>query len=393
MSAPPQLVRRSAVPLYRDIRVLRVFAQLVFVALVLLAGWFLFTNMTRGIARLGGSFGFGFLEGAASFALSETPIPYDPAKDTYLVAFFIGMLNTLRVVVVGIALATILGLVTGIALLSSNWLVSKAAQVYVEIFRNTPLLVQLFFWYFVGILKLPRARDSVQLPGAVFLNNRGLTLPWLTPQEGFSQWLIVAALALGVGAFVYYGLGRVRMPLLREWRGLWALAIWISLGIIAAVVLDPFLPSIPALRGFNFQGGATLSPEYVALLFGLVVYTAAFIAEIVRAGIQAVPRGTGEASRALGLTYVQTLRLVTIPLALRVIIPPLTNQYLNLSKNSSLAIAVGYADLFYVSNTIFNQTGQTIQVVLMVMATYLIISLVIAAIMNVLNARFRLVER
>jgi general L-amino acid transport system permease protein len=387
---PPSTVHT---PFYRDVRVLRVLAQIAFVAFVLLVGWYFGSNMLRGLQRIGGTFSFGFLENAASFALAETALPYDPATDSYLYAFFMGVLNTLRVVVVGIVLASLLGLVAGVSRLSSNWLIAKIAQVYVEIFRNTPLLIQLFFWYFIGILKLPRVRDSLSLPGGIYLSNRGLALPWFTPNETFTTWLIVAGIGIVIGIIAYNLIARARAPLLYEWRGAWATLVWLIIAVIAAVVLNPFTPSVPEVRGFNFGGGITLSPEYAALLLGLVVYTGAFIAEIVRAGIQAVPRGIVEASRALGLTYVQILRLVVIPLALRVIIPPLTNQYLNLSKNSSLAIAVGYADLFYISNTIFNQTGQTLQVILMIMTAYLSISLILAAIMNVVNTRFKLVER
>ncbi|TAH48829.1 MAG: ABC transporter permease subunit [Chloroflexota bacterium] len=393
MASPPPPLSQSSVPFYRDVRVLRVLVQIAFVALVLLVGWFLWNNVVRGMARIGGAFSFAFLENAASFALSETSLPYDPATDSYLYAFFIGVLNTLRVVIVGIILATLLGLVAGIARLSSNWLIAKIAQVYVEIFRNTPLLIQLFFWYFVGILKLPRVRDSIEIPGGIYLSNRGLAVPWFTPNETFTAWLVIAGAGILAAFGVYKLLGRVEKPFIYEWRGGWAFLVWLAIALAAAVALQPFTPSVPEIRGFNFGGGVTLSPEYAALLLGLVVYTGAFIAEIVRAGIQAVPRGMVEAARALGLSYIQTLRLVVIPLALRVIIPPLTNQYLNLSKNSSLAIAVGYADLFYVSNTIFNQTGQTLQVILMIMVAYLIISLIISTAMNGLNARFKLVER
>ncbi len=393
MASPPPPLSQSSVPFYRDVRVLRVLVQIAFVAFVLLVAWFLWNNVVRGMARIGGAFSFAFLENAASFALSETSLPYDPATDSYLYAFFIGVLNTLRVVIVGIILATLLGLVAGIARLSSNWLIAKIAQVYVEIFRNTPLLIQLFFWYFVGILKLPRVRDSIEIPGGIYLSNRGLAVPWFTPNETFTAWLVIAGAGILAAFGVYKLLGRVEKPFIYEWRGGWAFLVWLAIALAAAVALQPFTPSVPEIRGFNFGGGVTLSPEYAALLLGLVVYTGAFIAEIVRAGIQAVPRGNVEAARALGLTYIQTLRLVVIPLALRVIIPPLTNQYLNLSKNSSLAIAVGYADLFYVSNTIFNQTGQTLQVILMIMVAYLIISLIISTAMNGLNARFKLVER
>ena len=236
-------------------------------------------------------------------------------------------------------------------------------------------------------------RDSVELPGNIFLSNRGLALPWFTPNDTFVTWLLVAGVGILVAMLVYKLLSRVTSLLISEWRAGWAFLVWLFIALIAAVALDPFTPSIPAIQGFNFRGGISLSPEYAALLLGLVVYTGAFIAEIVRAGDPSGSRGVSEASRALGLTSIQTLWLVTIPLALRVIIPPLTNQYLNLAKNSSLAIAVGYADLFYISNTIFNQTGQTLQVILMIMTAYLIISLSLSAVMNVVNARFKLVER
>lgn len=393
MTSPARSDSSPKIPFYRDVRVLRIFAQGVFVAFVVLVFWYLFGNVARGLERMGSSFSFAFLENAASFALSETPIPYDPATDSYLIAFSIGLLNTLRVIIAGIALASLLGLLVGIAQLSSNWLVAKIAQVYVEIFRNTPLLIQLFVWYFIGVLSLPRVRDSIALPGSIYLSNRGLALPWFTPNETFTLWLALAGIFLVVALLAYRVLGRAKTPLIYEWRGGWAFLLWLALALVAAVALNPFTPSLPVIRGFNFQDGITLSPEYAALLLGLVFYTGAFIADIVRAGIQAVPRGILEAARALGLTHVQALRLIIIPLALRVIIPPLTNQYLNLAKNSSLAIAVGYADLFYVSNTIFNQTGQTLQVILMIMGAYLVISLVISALMNVVNARFKLTER
>lgn len=376
-------------PFYRDIRVLRGAAQVVFVVGIVLVGAWFYGNMVQGVARMGAKLSFDFLQSSASFELAESPIPYDASK-SYGYAFLVGLLNTLRVVVVGIALASLLGLVAGVARLSSNWLIAKLAQGYVELIRNTPLLIQLFVWYFVGILKLPRVRQSIELPGTIYLSNRGLTLPWVNTNETFTTWLTYTAAGFGIAIAAYWLLGRAAR---RQGRGLSALALFFGVAVASTLMLNPFTATAPAIKGFNYEGGTTLSPEYVALLAGVVVYTGAFIAEIVRAGILAVPRGLNEAARALGLSYLQTLRLVTMPLALRVIIPPLTNQYLNLSKNSSLAIAIGYADLFYVSQTIFNISGQTIQVVVMVMATYLAISLFIAVIMNQVNARFRLVER
>lgn len=382
----------KVVPFWRDVRVLRVVAQLVFVAVILLIGLALFNNMTRGLAKYT-SFSFDFLNSTASLPLGETTIPYDPHDPMYS-AYIVGILNTLRVIVIGIILASILGLVGGVARLSSNWLVSKIAAVYVEIFMDTPLLIQLYFWYLAGVLRMPRVRESLSLFGAVFLNNRGLVMPWYDPNATFQTWLAVAAGALVVGIVAYLLLGRrPRATALRDWRGIWAFLLFLGVVIVGAVALDPFTVSVPELKGFNFVGGMNLSGEYVSITLGLVLYTGAFITEIVRAGIQAVPKGLNEASRALGLSYGQTLRLVTVPVALRVIIPPLTNQYLNLAKNSSLATVVAYPDLYFVSGGIYNQTGQTIPVITMMMGTYLLISLVISALMNTLNAQVKLVER
>lgn len=381
----------SAVPLWRDVRVYRIGGQIVFVLIIILIGWWFQQNMARGLARIGNNLSFDFLRGNAGFALADTPIPYTP-EDSYAYAFLIGVINTLRVAVVGIVLATLIGLIVGVARLSTNWLVAKLAQLYVEVLRNTPLLIQLSFWYFAGVLRLPRVRESIELPGSIFLSNRGLTIPWFNPTETFGTWLLYTLAGLLIAIGVYILLGLFKHPLSPP-RGFWAVLMVLLTAGASALSLNPINPSTPVIQGFNFAGGLTLSPEYAALLFGLVVYTSAFIGEIVRAGIQAVPRGLNEASRALGLSYAQTLRLVTIPLALRVIIPPLTNQYLNLTKNSSLAVWIGYADLFYVSNTIFNQSGQTVQIIVLIMATYLLMSLTISLLMNLLNARFKLVER
>ncbi|MEP7198210.1 MAG: ABC transporter permease subunit [Chloroflexota bacterium] len=380
------------IPLWRDVRVLRVVAQIVFVAVVVLIGWWLAANMAGGLSK-GKPLTFDFLQNAASFALAESPIPYDPDQ-SYAYAFLVGVLNTLRVAVVGIVLASIVGLLMGIARLSTNWLVANLARGYVEALRNTPLLIQLFVWYFAGVLKLPRVRESIALPGSIFLSNRGLTLPWFDPTENFSAWLQLAVGGIVVAVIVYVLMGLwSRTANAVPSRGFWATFIVLLATLGSGVLMQPFVPTVPQIIGFNYTGGATLSPEYTALLFGLVVYTSAFIAEIVRAGIQSVPRGLSEASRALGLSHAQTLRLVTIPLALRVIIPPLTNQYLNLTKNSSLAAAIAYADLFYISQTILNQSGQTLPVIVMIMAAYLTMSLAIAFVMNRVNARFKLVER
>ncbi len=392
MQSSTPLRSSAPIPLWRDVRVLRVVAQLVFLAVVLLFGLSLCNNLTRGLAKFS-SFDFDFLNQTSSLPLAESPIPYD-AHDPMYRAYLVGLLNTLRVIVLGIVLASILGLIGGVGRLSSNWLVAKIAAVYVEIFVDTPLLIQLYFWYIAGVLRLPRVRESIQIPGNIYLSNRGLTMPWYDPNASFGTWLGVIGAALVVAVIAFILLGKLRRGnLARDWRALWSPLVFIAMVVAGANALNPFAVTTPELKGFNFEGGTTLSPEYVAILAGLVLYTGAFITEIVRAGIQAVPRGVNEASSALGLSYFQTLRLVTVPMALRVIIPPLTNQYLNLAKNSSLAIAVAYPDLFFVGGGIFNMTGQTIQVVAMMMGTYLLFSLIISAMMNTMNARFKLVER
>ncbi len=392
MTMQPTNRSSTVIPFWRDVRVLRIVAQVVFVLFILLIGLTLCNNLTTGLAKYT-SFSFDFLNSTASLPLSETAIPYD-AHDPMYRAYIVGLLNTLRVIVLGIVLTSVVGLFGGIARLSSNWLVSKIAAVYVEIFMDTPLLIQLYFWYLAGVLRLPRVRESVAVFGGFFLNNRGLVVPWYDPGANFEMWLIVSggAIVIAIVAFVLLG-RRPQATTLRDWRGLWAFLAFLAIVVVSALALSPMIITIPELKGFNFQGGITLSGEYVSILLGLVLYTGAFITEIVRAGILAVPKGVNEASRALGLTYSQTLRLITVPLALRVIIPPLTNQYLNLAKNSSLAVAVAYPDLYFVSGGIFNMTGQTIPVITMMMGTYLLISLIISAIMNAVNAQFKLVER
>lgn len=382
----------TSIPLWRDVRVLRVVAQLIFLAIMLLLAVSLCNNLTRGLQKFT-NFDFDFLRSTSSLPLSESPIPYEPHDPMYR-AYLVGLLNTVRVIVLGIILTSIVGLMVGVARLSANWLIAKIAHAYVEIFVDTPLLIQLYFWYLAGVLRLPRVRESLQLPGNIFLSNRGLAMPWYDPNANFEMWLWLIGAGFLLAIFFYVRLGKLKTRrAIREWRAVWAPLAFILIVILTANALNPFAVTIPELKGFNFQGGITLSPEYVALLLGLVLYTGAFVAEIVRAGIQAVPRGLSEAARALGLSYFQTLRLVTVPVALRVIIPPLTNQYLNLTKNSSLAIAVAYPDLFFVGGGIFNMTGQTIQVIGMMMGTYLLMSLAISAIMNLLNSRFKLVER
>lgn len=394
MNGPAPNTREARVPPWRNERVLRVAAQAVVLLAAALFVGFLVRNLTSAMAERGLSLGFGFLDLTAGFDIAESPIPYR-STDTYGQAFLVGLLNTLSVSAAGIVLATILGVLVGVARLSTNWLVNRVASVYVEIIRNTPLLVQLVILYFAVFLQLPAVSNAIELPGAIFLSQRGLFLPApeLTPSSG--RWLIF--LVIGLGVAIAAGIVAARRG--SDGRPTHRLGMIGPVAFVAIAVggwllafQPPIVIDLPARERFNFVGGMGLSPEFAALLFGLVLYTAAFIGEVVRGGIQAVRRGQWEAARALGLSERQALRLIVFPQALRVIVPPLTSQYLNLAKNSSLAIAIGYPDLFKIGVTMSNQTGQPVPVILLVMGTYLVISLATSVLMNIYNRRVQVLE-
>ncbi|MXX28056.1 MAG: ABC transporter permease subunit [Caldilineaceae bacterium SB0668_bin_21] len=383
-------------PFYRDERVLGVFSQILVVVIVLGLGLFFFNNMITGLREKHSvAITFSFLTQTAGFDIGESLIEYSRER-TYLRAFVVGLLNTFQVAVLGIIFATALGILIGVMRLSTNFLVSKIAAVYIDIFRNIPLLVLLIFWAQGVFLKLPRVADAIVLADAFYLSNRGVAIPWGLPTDSWGTYLIVLAAGFIAGAVLAYflrehGKRTGRMPLVT----LWFIVTVAAVGLIGWIVLpQPMTLDVPTLEGFNTQGGKILSQQFMALLSGLIIYTAAFIAEVVRAGIQSVSKGQREAATALGLTAAQTLRLIIFPQALRVIIPPLTSQYLNLTKNSSLAIAIGYPDLFAVAgNTILNQTGREIEMFTMIMGTYLSLSLLTSFLMNIYNRRIRLVER
>jgi len=363
--------------------------QAALLAAVLGAVALMFGNALDNLARQGIASGFGFLSQPAGFGIETTLIEYSETS-SYGRAFLVGLLNTLLVSAIGIVLATVLGFVIGVARLSPNALIRGWAYAYVELIRNVPLLLQIFFWYFAVLRPLPGPREAISLFDVAFLSNRGLQLPKPLPEDGFG-WL-VAALALGVVAALLVARWR-RDGAGRRWP--WTLAALLLPP--AAVVLAvgwPLAWSVPELSRFNFHGGMTLTPEFVALVLALSLYTASFIAEIVRAGLQSVRRGQREAALALGLPPRLVLRKVVLPQAMRVIVPPLTNQYLNLTKNSSLAAAIAYPDLVSVfAGTVLNQTGQAVEVISITMAVYLAISLAIAALMAWYNRRQALVER
>ena len=395
---PMQEIHASQVrpPFYRDERVLGIFSQLLVVIVVVGLGLFFYNNMITGLREKHNiAITFSFLTQTAGFDIGESLIEYSRER-TYLRAFVVGLLNTFQVAVLGIIFATALGIVIGVMRLSTNFLVSKIAAVYIDIFRNIPLLVLLIFWAQGVFLKLPRVADAIVLADAVYLSNRGVAIPWGIPTESWSTYLIILGAGIVVGAVLAYflreqGKRTGRMPLVTFWFIVTVAAV----GLIGWIVLpQPMTLDVPTLEGFNTQGGKILSQQFMALLSGLIIYTAAFIAEVVRAGIQSVSKGQREAATALGLTAAQTLRLIIFPQALRVIIPPLTSQYLNLTKNSSLAIAIGYPDLFAVAgNTILNQTGREIEMFTLIMGTYLSLSLLTSFLMNIYNRRIRLVER
>ena len=383
--------------LWRDIRFLKILAQLIFIIVLVLIAAYLYINVTTNLARQGLTMGYGFMNNPASFGIGETFIPYDPS-DTYARALLVGLVNTLVVSVLGIILTTVVGILAGVARLSSNWLINRFAAAYVGVIRNTPLLLQLMFWYFGVVIQLPAVRQAVALPGPIYLTQRGVYMIWGEGTPTLPTWRIFLLIAL-ISIFVVWFIlrraqERASVPLSPWWNLAYLL---VPLGIaLIGFVLQPEAPlraTVPELSGLNFRGGLRLTPEFAALLFGLVIYTGAFIAEIVRAGIQAVSRGQVEAARSLGLTTGQALRLVVFPQALRIMVPPITSQYLNLAKNSSLAIAIGFPDLFSVAGTVFNQTGAAIEIITIMMLSYLSISLFTSLLMNIYNRRIQLVER
>jgi general L-amino acid transport system permease protein len=369
------------------------FWQIVVVALVIAAVFWLWSNAVHNLSVRRISTGFAFLGREAGMPIADAWIAYSP-QNTYLRAFMVGVANTLRVAVIGIVLATVLGTLIGIARLSSNWLLSRMAAVYVEVLRDIPLLLQLLFWYTL-MQGLPAARAAWMPISGVFLSNRGLVLPSM-PIEAGNLWVIGTAV---LGLIASYALRRrlvARQLLDGIPRSFWPYAFFLMVGLPMLVswgIDVSWTIAAPQLRGFNFVGGLTLSPEYFALLVALVTYTSAFIAEIVRSGIQAVPRGQWDAAMALGLRRSFVLQHVVMPQALRVIIPPMTSQYLNLTKNSSLAVAVGYQDIVSIANTTLNQTGQAIESIALIMGVFLTISLGISLLMNWYNARIALSER
>lgn len=358
--------------------------QLLFVAALIWISVEIVNNARANLAAQRVASGFGFLANTAGFGVSQTLIPYSES-DTYLRVFFVGLCNTLLVAVVGIFFATILGFLIGLGRMSPNWLVSRIAGAYIELVRNLPLLFQILFWYLAVLGALPNPRQSVSIFGGAFLSNRGLVIPRTIPQEGFAAFLIALLVGI-VAALVLRSIAHKRLFEKGQVMTIWPYALGLIIGLpVLAIIFTgaPVTFELPELKGFNFAGGSRVVPEFVALTLALATYTAAFIAEIVRAGIQSVHKGQMEAGSSLGFSRGKTLRLIVVPQAMRVILPPLTNQYLNLTKNSSLAVAIGYPDLFSVfAGTTMSQTGQAIEIIAITMGVYLVISLVTSALMS-----------
>ena len=372
-----------------------IFYQIVTLALVILAVLYIVDNTASNMVARGLASGFHFLGVESQFDIGMTLIDYSP-RSTYFDSFIVGLLNTLLVAGLGISIATIVGFAVGIARLSSNWLIARLAESYIEILRNIPLLLQIFFWYFAVLRALPKPKQSLELADSFFLNNRGLFIP--DPVFGESGTLIlysfIAAILISIGIAIW---SKQRQNKTGQTFPVFYSSIGLLISFVFLSMLATGFPvtfDYPELKGFNFKGGIKLIPELVALTFALSMYTASFIAEVVRAGIQAVSLGQTEAARSLGLNPNQILRLVIIPQALRVIVPPLTNQYLNLTKNSSLAAAIAYPDLVLVfAGTALMQTGQAIEIIGMVMGVYLFLSLMTSIIMNLFNRFMRVAER
>ena len=385
----------TAIPFFRDERKLKIIAQIVSTAAIF--GFLIWAviNFLKAADARNMELSFGFLKEAAGFPISNPPIEYE-AGMTCGRAFLVGLVNTLLISGVGIVAATIIGTLTALARLSSNWLLSRIALVFIEFHRNIPLLVLLFIWYFVVFSFVPPVKESLVWPGPIFINKRGIYLSWPRLAETGSTFLILSIVGILAAIIVFIILRRRRK---HTGKNTYYMPISLSLVLIFFVVGwilsdgSPFQMDIPYLKGFNYQGGLRLTPEFAGMFLSLSLYTAAFIAEVVRGGIQAVNKGQIEAARAVGLNQFQVLSLVVMPQALRIIIPPMISQYLNLTKNSSLALAIGFQEVFAVGKITINQAGRAVPVFALIMITYLSLSLLTSFILNIYNRRIQFVVR
>lgn len=385
------MTQTKKIPFWRNSKILTIIAQVVILAIVIAIFIFFGNNLANNFRRLGLNFGFEFLTRNASFDIANPPIEFSPT-DPYFKAILVGLLNSLQVMFFGIILATILGITVGIGRLSDNWIVRKLATIYVETLRNTPLLLQLFFWYFAVFLKLPRIENSLNVGNIIYLSNRGMSIPWFVTNGQTILSLILVITAIIAAIFFW----RKRINVIEETGSSAQQWLYLLIGSLVIAIAAFFFGidwNLPQYASNSIAGGVNLSPEFATLLIGLSIYTASFIAEVVRAGIQSVSKGQWEAARALGLKPGLVMQLVIFPQALRVMIPPLTSEFLNLAKNSSLAIAIGYNDVYAISNTISNQTGKAVEILLILVSIYLTINLIISLAMNRLNKSVQLKER
>ncbi|NPA28022.1 MAG: amino acid ABC transporter permease [Epsilonproteobacteria bacterium] len=379
----------------RDEKIRGILYQLITIVGFVLFIVYIAQNTATNIEQRGIKTGFDFLNSTAGFDITESPIPFSP-QHTHWDVYKVGLLNTLIVSFWGIVFSTILGLIIGVWRLSSNWLINRIAAAYIEIFRNIPLLLQILFWYNVVLATLPSTRNSISIGDIIFINNRGFFMPDFKLQEG--AWIVGLAVIVAIGLVVWLVKWANRK---QELTGeqipvfLYSILILITLPTIAYFIAgEPISATYPVLKGFNFEGGKVYTPEFLALLFALTIYTATFIAEAIRSGIEAVPKGQKEAAISLGLSPWQRLRLVILPQAVRIAIPSIINQYLNLIKNSSLAAAIGYPELVTIfAGTSLNQTGQALEILLITMLTYLAISLIVSLILNWFNNKMKIKER
>jgi general L-amino acid transport system permease protein len=373
-------------PLWRNVRVLRVVGQVVFIALIVMVLREMYLNAAFQLEERGRELSLDYLDNRAGFGIKESIFNYG-ANQPFYRAFLVAATNALLVALVGIVLATAVGLVVGIARLSPNWLIRRISQVYVEVLRNTPLLVQVIFWWAAVILSLPRIENSLSIDSILFVSNRGIAIPAVRAGDDFGIWLLFVAAGLVLGAFAWRWRTRLNERTGRpHYRVLTALGVVIAVSALGYIVLgDAFHIELPELGEFNYSGGLQMSPEFAGILLALVVYTSTFIGEIVRGSILAVSKGQKEAAQALGLGSGQQLRLVVLPQALRIAIPPITNQYLNLWKNTSLAFAIGYPEIINISTTMINQAGHELETFTLVVLTYLVASLLISVVMNFFN--------
>lgn len=386
--------KKTATPLWRNRKVVPIISQIIFVIIVGIVIAFMVRNVISGLEQIGLALGLDYLNLKASFPIAESIISYTP-DDSYKRALLVGLLNTLKVSIFGIILATIIGVIIGVARLSNNWLVSKVATIYVEVFRNTPLLVQIFIWNFAVFLPMPKIQDALSV-GPFYFSNRGASIPWFILQDKALVWFVILILLIAGTVILFKKLTKVSLESGKSTYPFISSVALIAIGAIISYLIlgkGPISYSVPVFNGNSFEGGTSLSIGFMSVLVALTIYTSTYISEIVRAGIMGVPKGQTEAAKALGFKSLTALRLIIFPQAIRIIIPPLTSQYLNLIKNSSLAMAVAYQDIVGIGNTIINQTGHTLETLLIVISVYLLFSLTTSLLMNIFNKKFQLVER